>query len=215
MMVETSKRPIYSNFKIDYPGYVKLELETLLDLPSDIEFVGDEFYTLIDSRNSMSHINVFAGYISFQLRKTLMNLYITMIQLGSIDLRYRMEWDYLVECKRVSNDNLDWHFWDFLYTIYNNRLGVVIPVVVLYEDAKPYFDKFDTNEIIKPVNISRLEHAILVKKPKLLYERGLEIYGDIVDDIKKISKNGVKSALMRNDFDPIWSDVCFLILSDL
>ena len=215
MMLEMSNRPIYSNFEIDYPTYNKLDLITMLDLPNGIEFVGDEFYTIIDARNSMSHINVFAGYISFQLRKTLTNIYISMIQLASIDIRYRMEWDYLVQCQRIPNDNLDWHFWDFGYVIYNNRLGVAIAVVVSYEDAKPYFEKFDTNEIIKPVNLSRLEHAILVKNPPLQYERGVEIYSDIKKDIRKNNKKGLKSALMRGGYDPIWIDVCDLVMNEL
>lgn len=214
MMLEMSKRPIYSNFKIDYPNYHKLDLITLLDIPNEIEFVGDEFYTMVDARNSMSHVNVFAGYISFQLRKTLTNIYITMIQLGSIDIRYRLEWDYLVECKRVSNGEEDWHLWDFLYVVYNNREKFVVPVIVSYEDAKPYFDKFNTYEIIKPMNISRLEHAILEKKPELEYARGLEILQVIKKDIRKTDKKGIKSALMRNGYDKIWADTVDIVMND-
>ena len=214
MLLEDSKRPIYSNFKIDYPNYHKLDLITMLDLPNDIEFVGDEFYTMVDARNSMSHINQFAGYVSFELRKTNINIYLMMIQLGSVDLRFRYEWDYLVECKRIPNESDDWHFWDFSYTIYNNFLGVVIPVVVLYDDAKPYFKNYNTYEMIKPVNISRLEHAILIKNPELWYERGIEIFNDIKNSIIKFNKKGLKSALARNGYDPIWAEVCDLVLNE-
>ena len=215
MMLEMSNREIYSNFKIDYPNYHELTLETLLDLPNNIEFVGDEFYTMVDSRNSSSHVNVFAGYVSFQVRKTLSNIFLSMIQLGSIDLRYREEWDYLVLCERIPNGEDDYYLWDFGYTIYNNIIGCVIPVVVFYEDAKPYFEKFNTYEIIKPMNLSRLEYAILDKKPKSKYYRALEIVKYIINDIKVYDKKGIKVALMRNDFDKIWAEDCDLVLHEL
>ena len=63
IITRNSKRPIYSNFRIKHRNYNKLKLYNLLSLPRHIEVIMDEGYSLIDSRISMSYVNIFAGYL--------------------------------------------------------------------------------------------------------------------------------------------------------
>ena len=62
--------PIYSNFEIKNENYNKLHLHTLLELPDTIILSMDEVYNLINARLSMSYVNIYAGHIAFQMRKT-------------------------------------------------------------------------------------------------------------------------------------------------
>ncbi len=48
------------------------------------------------------YTNLFLSYIVFQLRKTKRNIFVTVQEVSSIDIRYRRQWDYylefLIEC---------------------------------------------------------------------------------------------------------------------
>ena len=211
-----SNRIIYSNFKINHTNYRPLKLLDLIRLPKHIELILDEGYAIIDSRISMSYINVYSGYLAFQLRKTDRNIYITVQQLSSIDKRYRNEWDYFVECSRLYNGNVSWKKWDFNYIISDKRAETITNWIITYENATKFFGLYDTNEIIQPRNKSRIEYEFLKDEPEELWRVGLTITERIVRSIKskKITKEIVEIALLKNGIDPIWKTICYLVLKD-
>ena len=209
-----TKRLLYSNFKIDHPNYRHLRLINLLALPKHIELVMDEGYTMIDSRTSMSYVNIFCTYLAFQLRKTDTNIYITAQQLGSIDIRYRNEWDYIVYCERVNNGNADWHFWDFLFTVFDKRKGSVSQWGLSYKKAIPLFSLYDTEQIIEPINKSKLAHEIMKHEPKVYLKQGRVISQIIKKNSRVGTKDEIKIALLKNGFDQVWANLCYLIIKN-
>lgn len=212
-VVKRSVRPVYSNFKMNHPNYRHLSYGGLLFIPKHIELLMDEFYNLADSRKSMSVFNIFCSYIAFQLRKTDTNIFVSAQQLGSIDIRYRNEWDYIVICERIDNGNLDWRLWDFGYTVYDKRQGTYRSWMIGYDDIKKTFGDFDTNEIVEPKNKSRLIHDILKNEPRLYLAKGIEICKVIKKNSKVRNQKEIKIALLRNDYDMVWSSLCSLILN--
>ncbi|MBA7496347.1 hypothetical protein ES702_06947 [subsurface metagenome] len=217
-IVELSKsvlnRLIYSNFRIDHINYRHLRLVDLLDLPEHIWLIMDEFYSIADARSSMSYVNVLCTYIAFQLRKTDTQIFITAQQLRSIDVRYRNEWDYVVICERVPNDNEDWRFWDFGFQIFDKRTGTSNKQIIYYKYAKKNFHLFDTNEIIQPRNKSRISYEFFKSEPKLLYRQGLIYINKIMSNSKLKTKESVKLALVKNGIDMVWANICYLILKN-
>lgn len=215
-MAGRSIRPAYSNVTFKIPNYIKFGLINLLNLPKHIELIMDEGYQMIDSRISMSYVNVGASHIAFQLRKTDTNIYLTVQQLGTIDKRYRGEWDYVVHCERINNGEKAWQHWDFGYTIYDKRWGTINPWYINYKHAEQYFKYFDTNQIIEPRNKSRIEYEILKTEPIELIYRAKEITKEIINKEPKLtSKKRAKIdiCLMEHNFDAIWGKEITKILA--
>lgn len=213
-ITRNTKRLLYSNFKIDHPNYKHLKLINLLALPKHIELIMDEGYTMLESRTSMSSVNIFCSYIAFQLRKTDTSIFVTAQQVGSIDIRYRQEWDYVVICERLDNGKSNWRFWDFLYTIFDKRKGAVSQYEMSYKKAIPLFKLFDTNQIIEPINKSKLVHEILKHEPKVYLKHGKLIANIIKKNSKVNNKDEVKIALLKNGFDQVWANLCYLIIKN-
>ena len=92
----------------------------MLDLPKGINVALDEGYTLLEARTSAKYINLFLSYMVFQLRKTERNIFVTCQEVSSIDIRYRRQWDYYVQCSRVFDD-IDSNLWDFKYKIFDKK----------------------------------------------------------------------------------------------
>jgi len=201
-----SRRPVISNFKMKIPNrYVPLSLIKLLYLPKHIELVMDEAYSMIDSRISMSYVNVFCTYLAYQLRKTDINIFLTVIQLSSIDVRYREEWDYRVYCERIPNGHENWKLWDFSYTIADFRTKTVSVWTIKYQDVKWFFDLYDTYEIIEPRMKSRITFEILKSDPVQLINRAKEITKEIYSSLISGDKEDIKYCLNVNGHDEIWA----------
>lgn len=204
-------RLTYSNYELfNCKQYKKLHLVDLLKLPKDIELIMDEGYAIIHSRLSMSYINIMAGFLAFQLRKTNTNIFITMQQLFTIDKIYRREWDYRVYCERTPNDNENWREWDFFYEIHDKKKGNMTQVVLPFETAKEYFNYYDTFEIIEPRNKSRMEYEMLKSDKILLMKRAKEIAEKIRTSIRKDTREGIEHALLNNGFDDCWTKIVYL-----
>ena len=208
--VRESLRDIYSNVKINLPNYKKFELENLYDIPPNVELIFDEGYAIIDSRLSMGYIASAVTYIAFQLRKTNVNIFITAQQVGSIDVRYRKEWDYVVMCERSPNNKKDWRLWDFLYTILCKRTGTTTRWLWEYKKSLSNFFYYDTNQIIQPRNKSRIFYELKKTNPEMYYQWGLIIYKKIQDQIKKGTKNEIELTLLKNGYTSMWKNIVYL-----
>lgn len=190
-----SKRDIYANYRLNLPKFKPLEVIDLLDLPNDVDVIIDEGYTWLESRISGSHLNRYLSYIVFQIRKRLIDVYVTAQMFSSIDVRFREQSDVIVKCERYGEA--------FHYSIYWLDSDVQRRFELSYEDAKKYFEVYDTYEIIEPYTKELLEKKILDNVPENRYKRiekiGKGIKGEF-DEIEVTHAN-VKFVLLKKGFD--------------
>jgi len=216
ILLEDSDRNIFSNFEIKYPKFERLTQSMLIDIENDCEIVMDEAYVWLESRSSMKYTNIFSSHVAFQLRKTNRNIFAIIQQVDTIDKRYRKEWDFFVECERYPNDSVDDDCWDFMYTFYNQKHKTSCSFVVSYEDAKSYFELFDTNEIVKVPAHSRMEYEMLKSEPLEWAKRANEMI-KIVQKSKyrfnKKTKPSIEFSLIMNNFDAVWSKPIHILLN--
>lgn len=211
-LMKNVKRPIYSNFEIKHKYYRKLKIIDFLDMKPNCEILLDEGYTWVESRSSMKYQNLFASYIVFQLRKTNRNIYVTVQDISTIDIRYRKQWDYLIQCKRVTNSKIEEKEWDFKYKIYDKKKQSSKQLVLPYSKAKGLFDLYDTNEIVPVSSKSRIEYEILKTEPMEFFARSLEIYNKLKGNLNPgVTKEFVKFLLLRHGMDEIWSNIIYLL----
>lgn len=203
-------RQLWANYNIELPNFHKCRMVDVLYLPQDIELILDETYNLIHSRLSMSYVNIYMGHIAFELRKTDTNIKVATLQLRTIDVLYREEWDYRVYCERIPNNESDWHFWDFLYEVHDHRKDTSKQWVMKYQDAEKIFPFFNTKEIIKPRFLSRIEYEFLSSDPLLISLRSEDLYKKIKDNLITDTKYEIEYQLKRAGFDKIWTHDVFL-----
>lgn len=213
-MALCSPGPIYSNFLIRSQKFHRIDLIDLLKLyrSTKLTLCIDEPYAWMDSRQSMSYINVYMGFIAFQLRKTDMNIFVSLTQLSSLEKRYRDEWDYLVECKRLDNGSGDWRTWDFLYAILDSKRENIQEYIMPYVEASKWFGGYDTKEIIVPRNISRMEYEIYKQDPEQFFKRGLEISNSIKSYVRDLTRDGIELTLLNLGYDQVWGGLVYKIL---
>ncbi len=228
VVLRDSEVDIYSNMWMDHPKYHPLELHQILKLPRGVNIILDEGYTLIESRRSSSYLNLIGTYVAFQLRKTDSNIFVTAQDPSSLDKRYRSQWDYVVECMRVPSMfeifegeiidsvdlNNDWKTWDFLYVVTSKKEGCSTDWILPYEEAVPYFSKYDTYEIVDPIFQSRIAYEALKGKPKLRLEYAAKMIPDIKPLLNKITKGAVEVALNYCGYDEVWAKQCYLLLHE-
>lgn len=215
-------RKFFSNFKIDNWHYEHLGLEMLYDLPFGVEVFFDEFYALADSRISMSYVNRFASFVCFQLRKTDRNLFVSAQQFSTIDKRYREDYDYLLMCRRIPNEFDDRRLWDFSFTTYSKEFKTYETEYMSIENAIPFFDLYDTFEIIPPRNPSKLQYEVfkdesetLMKYARVYLQRVYPYFKEnFLKYIKKKQdcKDYLKLSLMDNGISEDWTNSCYLAL---
>jgi len=170
----------------------------------------DEAYNLINARLSMSYVNIYAGHIAFQIRKTATLIFITMTQLRTVDILYREEWDYRIYCERLPNEEEDWRLWDFLFEIHDKRREKFTTWTVNYETAEKIFDSYNTNEIIQPRYKSRIEYEFLISDPKILAQRSLDIAKKIKPILRTNTKDEIEWGLKRSGFDKCWKNDVYI-----
>lgn len=109
----------------------------------------DEAHVFYDSRNAMLKRNkIFAKFIT-QSRKRSVNLCYTtqdkspllFLSSGQVDLRLRKLTDYIIYCEKIKHKG---HI--FIKQSFCDQYGIKLSEEVF--DAKPYFNLYDTNEII-------------------------------------------------------------------
>lgn len=189
-----------------------------MELPKSIELILDEAYVWLESRTSMKYINIFLTYIVFQLRKTDTNIFITAQDLSTVDIRFRNQYDYIIECERQEED--------FTYHIKKKKMFIdpsgmidyelisLGKYLVEYDEMKNYFEMYDTNEIIKIPAKSRMEFEILKTEPNLLLDKALEIIEIIKDNISNITQDSIMYTLLLNKIDISWYKIIYLLMKN-
>lgn len=158
---------VYSNFKINIPNYKPLNTpEELLNLPNDVLVIIDEAYSWIESRKSTSDINVFASTVLFQSGKRTIDIIVISQLFSAIDIRFRNMSNLLIEC---FYNNIDGYFQFDGYVRQNTEFIYTNTLILDYNDAKDYFEYFDTYEIVESESKEKYEiNSILRSSEKFL-----------------------------------------------
>lgn len=206
-----SKRDVYANYKIELENYKPLEVIDFIDLPNDVDVMIDEAYTWIESRISGFFLNRFLSYILWQSRKRTVDIYLTAQRFRSLDLRFREETDVLVKCKPRTNLEKDDFEFEILWVVEDKTTKLKMS----YEDAKPYFDLYNTFEIVEPYALEQMKFKILESDPKKRWDNACEIGKKIKGSIKTITHPRVKAALLKNGYDTTYESLVYIYLKDL
>lgn len=209
-----SKREVWSNYQINIDRYKELKVVDLIDdLPRNTEVIIDEAYTWLESRTAGRGLNKYLTYLAFQIRKANQNFILTAQQLGSIDVRYRNEWDYLVYCERYPVRDVRRKEWDFLYSMLDSLTLQIVRKRLSFNNAKKYFKYYDTDEIIPPYDKKHLEFDLLKSDPERLYSKVCSIADTIEKDIDKITHSTVSNALIKNGYPEVYQKFVYDLLT--
>lgn len=194
-------RTIYSNYKLNFTNYRALDLLDLLNLPNNINVFLDELTAWLDSRVSAKATNRYLSYIFLQSRKMNTDIYATCQLFGSVDLRFRELSDVIIECEAVNemkyNDMIVPEF--FVYRIYDRNKGSFSVKKLMYSDALPIFEMYNTYEIVEPIDKNELEAEIIKRDSRLLKKKLREIINQIDDDVIEPTKDVIESALQLHN----------------
>lgn len=189
---KTNRKPIWSNFILELDTYNELEIVDLLYLEPNVIVFIDEAYAWLESRRSSSNINKFITNIIFQCAKRRIDMYASAQMYSSVDIRFRDQADYVVECQ--DRDEYD----DFVYKISMRGVRNTNTYTLSYERAnKAYFPLFDTYEIINSHNIENLEFELLKTYPEKLNSKVDSIVKYIKPKLEKITHDSIKDILLR------------------
>lgn len=189
-----SKRNIFANFNINLERYNKLEVDTLLDLPNNIDVYLDEAYTWLESRVSGKGLNRYLSYILLQSRKRNLDIYCTAQLFSTLDKRFREKSDIIIFCSKEKEG--------YLYRINDMNHYTQKSFLLNFKEAEKYYDLYDTYEIVEPYEKSSLEFTLLQSNTDKLFQKAKEIAKKIYKDINGqkygITHNSVKLALLKN-----------------
>ena len=195
--------------KLELKNYIPLEINDLIKMKFDKGNIFiDEAYTWLESRTSSSTLNRYLSYIIFQSRKRTIDIYTTSQMFSSVDIRFREQSNIIIKCKRIKKG---FHYW--IYQVGKHNIKTFI---LPYENAKKYFDIYDTYEIIEPNQKQELEFKLIEKNPKHLFERVKkisEIIRDKVDNLK-ITHDSIKAYLLMNGFNTSYEKYVYLYLKE-
>lgn len=173
-----NKRNIFANLKlIDIP-YTYFDINEFLSNDNNDKLrnatIGiDEITTMMDCRLSGCKSNIAFGYLVLQSRKRNVDIYYTTQDIGLVDYKRLIKYTQVfVICNRVyikkelANNKYeleeleDWRN----YTIVDERKRKE-NVISFNLDISPYYDNYDTDEIIKPpINLKTIDLKNRIKK---------------------------------------------------
>jgi hypothetical protein len=141
-----SKKPNYANFELFMENYNHLTPDMLMSLNDGSKVFIDEAYAWIDCRKSAgSDINIYLSQIVFQSRKKGMDMYLSDQLIETIDLRFRLLPQTVIECIKIRDG--------FKYII-DHYPRYKKPYILRMSEkaAEKFYSMYDTYEIVKPLN---------------------------------------------------------------
>ena len=200
----SSKRDVWGNFYLDLDRYTQIEPMDFRNLGSRKLVLLDEMQTWLESRVSMSFLNLYVTNIIDQTDKRDVDVFGTAHLFGSVDRRFRENVHRIVRCERVGKLPLGRtrkeDFRDFRFRIMNTYTGKIIKKRLKYSKAIKYFPKYSTSEIIEYPNQKDLELDLLLKiNPAEAYNRLLEIAKDI-DSNGGLTHANMELVLLQNGY---------------
>jgi len=215
MVALASQRRVLANYHLSIDNYEYVEpLDLYQSMGFNCDVLLDEIYTWLESRTSHSFINRYVSYIIFQSRHRTIDIYGTLQLLSSADLRFRDLVHILVKCVRKDNGNADKDKWDFRYEFMKmenqQRWNKFLP----YEDAKRFFNYFDTNEIIEPYDKDYLEYELLKRYPRKMHGKLSEIAEHVYKVKPEHTHQSLKLTLLELGYDARYEPLVYVLLKD-
>jgi hypothetical protein len=141
-----SQKPNYANFHLFMDNYNELSPDMLFSLNDGSKVFIDEAYTWIDCRKSAgSDTNIYLSYIVFQSRKKNMDMYLSDQLLETIDLRFRLMPQTIINCIKIGNG--------FKYVVdHYPRYKRPYILRLSEKQASKFYVLYDTFEIVKPLD---------------------------------------------------------------
>jgi len=204
-------RKVYSNFSINIPNYSPLHVVDLLSLPNNVDVYIDEAYRWFESRMSMDLTNLIMSYIIFELRKRLMDVYVSVQMFSSLDVRLREQADIIIYCHPRTWDSKD----DFKFDIETRYPYDYEEKILYYEDALDIFPYFNTYETIPIRNLQSIEKHLLDEDPDRMIPKIEEIIGIIKPQLKKVTKDSVRAILALNRIHQGYSQLVYLFMKEI
>lgn len=140
-------RSIKANLWLDFP-HEKLNIKQMLSNEQQLKNVSvgiDELTVFADCRNSMSELNKLISYFVLQTRKRNVCLYFTTQDFGMVDKRIMRHTLIRIHCMKVKGANHLRH-----YEIHDIRDSLFNMPQEFIMDIRPYFEMYNTDEIIQP-----------------------------------------------------------------
>jgi len=151
------KPNVYANYTMKIAKVKPLLLSTILEVSFSADLMIDECYIWLESRTSGAKVNIFLSQILMQSRKRGIDFYLTA-QLGSmIDVRFRSESDYAILCyKWMDGEKVIGFEYNVIDREGNESFFFLEGLI-----ANPFYDLYDTYEIVPPHNIKQLEYSVM------------------------------------------------------
>jgi len=204
-------REVWANYNIAIPNFHLLHLVDILRLPNNIDVHIDEAYRWFESRLSMSYVNLMMSYLIFELRKRLMDVYVSVQMFSTLDIRLREQADKIIYCEPRSWNSTD----DFYYTIETKVPFSREEFCILYDDAIPIFEMYDTFEILPLRNQKAIEFTLLEDDPDMMLPKIEEIIETIKPTMNKITKESVRAQLTLNKIYQGYAPMVWLFMKEL
>ena len=200
-----STKQVISNYNLGFP-YKKFSMFDFAEGKYDNAIVLiDEAYSILESRNFMSSGNIALSYILFQSRKKSLDLVLTVQLNSTLDVRFRQLADIMITCVGLVKRKEEIYFKYILFP----RGKIEKNLYLKLENAKKYFNLYDTNQIIQPIKRDKLLAEILNPKEKM--KKVKEIAEIILQKYlgKKITRSTIKYELFKNQFPDSLKDYIF------
>lgn len=177
-------KPVPDNLLMN--NFIILEPEMLISLNAS-EVGIDEAYSWLESRTSGKDMNKFLSYILFQARKKDLEMYTTDQILETIDVRFRLLANREIICENTGKG--------FKYTIRRlSRWHNYKPRRLFMPNAlaEKYFDRYNTYELISPIDENMIFN-ITQNKEELLEE----IDGIVTELLKNAPANKYTKGMLE------------------
>lgn len=216
-MILDTKQQVLANYAIyeddektkKHPNVKDLEIGELLHLPYEKCYVVlDEAYAYLESRVSMSKLNLYMSYILFQSRKRGITFILTAQLANSLDNRFLNLADIIIVANQVKDG--------FMYVITNGR--VFRKILMNWKQAEKIWNKYDTSQVILPPQIQDLETQVQILDKKKLKQKIDELeekFKQEYPDIKKISHALVDGFLVDLEESDVYSSYLYARLQKL
>lgn len=136
---------VATNYKLVGIDFKYINASDLFDIKQQLKdtILGiDEFHIFLDSRAFMKPSNQQLTHFILQTRHLGVNLYFTTQDISQVDLRLRRQLDFLAYCTSTPYENY------FKVKVVDYRDVLNIHSNDFIYDGSPYYDLYDTTEII-------------------------------------------------------------------
>jgi len=210
VLASASDRKVYANFNLNLPNAERIKVFGLDELEDDCDIFLDEIHMEADSRIATSIANRYKSYEALQQRKDTADIYGSTQFFHMIDNRLRDLTHVVVKCTCIG-DRYDPE--GFYYEFLDVASGVIDELYLPIENARQFFDIYDTKEKINPAKkqfyiLQRLKSE---DSPAFM-KRCEEIAFEIKPLMSKITKDETTNVLLENNYPAfIMSQVYFYL----